>query len=62
MDFAVTHVQRTKYVDLVRDASVVSAGSFAETCATEHKPKQREAAAAKLRFAAMAVESYGSWQ
>ena len=62
MDFAVTHVQQTKYTDLVRDASVVSAGSFAERYATEHKQKQREeAAAAKLRFAAMAVESYGSW-
>ena len=62
MDFAVTHVQQTKYTDLVRDASVVTAGSFAERYATEHKQKQREeAAAAKLRFAAMAVESYGSW-
>ena len=62
LDFAVTNVQQTKYTDLVRDANLVEAGSFAERYATEHKQKQREEAeAAKLRFAAMAVESYGSW-
>ena len=62
LDFAVTHVQQPKYTDLVRDANWVAAGSFAERYATENKKKQREEAeAARHRFGAMVVETYGAW-
>ena len=62
LDFAVTHVQQQKYTDTVRDANWVTAGSFAEQYATTNKVKQREGAeVAKMKFAAMVVESYGSW-
>ena len=62
LDFAVTHVQQPKYTDLVRDANWVTAGSFAERYATENKKKQREEAdAARHKFGAMVVESYGAW-
>ena len=44
LDFAVTHVQQQKYTDLVRDANMVAAGSFAERYAVEHKRRQREEA------------------
>ena len=62
LDFAVTHVQQQKYTDLVRDANMVAAGSFAERYAVEHKRKQREEAEeTKTKFTAMAVETYGCW-
>ena len=62
LDFAVTHVQQNKYTDLVRTATWVKAGSFAERYASEHKISERaEAVAAGHRFEAMVVESFGSW-
>ena len=62
LDFAVTHAQQLKYTDKVRNASWVTAGSFAEHYSSMEKGRQRrEAVDAGCDFTAMVVESYGAW-
>ena len=61
LDFAVTHAQQTKYLDSVRNASWVAAGSFAEHYSETKEKQRQEAEEAQLGFTAMVVESFGSW-
>ena len=62
LDFAVTHAQQLKYTDKVRNASWVTAGSFAEQYSSTQKGQQRhESEEAGCAFTAMVVESYGAW-
>ena len=54
LDFAVTHAQQLKYTDKVRNASWVTAGSFAEHYSSMEKGRQRrEAVDAGCDFTAM---------
>ena len=61
LDFAVTHAQQMKYLDLVRTASLVTPGSFAGQYAETKARQRQEAEDAGHLFEAMVVESFGSW-